>query len=75
MFPTLGDLLGFPLPVPTHGVFVALGILAAGIVFVVEAILRGHNAERLDWVVRGTLGGGDDADGHVVAACTARNAA
>jgi len=58
MFPTLGDLLGFPLPVPTHGVFVALGILAAGIVFVVEARRRGHTDERLVWVVLGALVGG-----------------
>jgi phosphatidylglycerol:prolipoprotein diacylglycerol transferase len=58
MFPTLGDLLGFPLAVPTHGVFVALGILAAGIVFVVEARRRGHTDERLVWVVLGALVGG-----------------
>ncbi len=58
MFPTLGDLLGFPLAVPTHGVFVALGILAAGVVFVVEARRRGHTDERLVWVVAGALIGG-----------------
>ena len=58
MFPTLGDLLGLPLAVPTHGVFVALGILAAGVVFVVEAIRRGHTDERLVWVVLGALVGG-----------------
>lgn len=58
MFPTLGDLLGLPLAVPTHGVFVALGILAAGIVFVVEARRRGHTDERLVWVVLGALVGG-----------------
>ena len=58
MFPTLGDLLGLPLAVPTHGVFVALGILAAGVVFVVEAIRRGHTDERLVWVVAGALVGG-----------------
>jgi phosphatidylglycerol---prolipoprotein diacylglyceryl transferase len=35
VYPTLGDLLGIDLPVETHGFFVLLGVLAAGLVFVV----------------------------------------
>ena len=58
MFPTLGDILGVALAVPTHEVFVALGVLAAALVFVAEARRRGHTDERLVWVVIGALLGG-----------------
>jgi phosphatidylglycerol---prolipoprotein diacylglyceryl transferase len=58
MFPTVGDLLGLPLDLPTHEVFVALGVLAAALVFVGEARRRGHTDERLVWVVTGALLGG-----------------
>ncbi|WP_392544747.1 prolipoprotein diacylglyceryl transferase [Oryzobacter telluris] len=58
MFPTVGDILGVHLTLPTHEVFVALGVLAAALVFVVEARRRGHTDERLVWVVIGALLGG-----------------
>ena len=58
MFPTLGDILGADLPVPTHEVFVALGVLVAALVFVVEARRRGRTDERLLYVVAGALVGG-----------------
>lgn len=58
MFPTLGDILGADLPVPTHEVFVALGVLVAALVFVVEARRRGQTDERLLYVVAGALVGG-----------------
>ncbi len=58
MFPTLGDLLGLPVALPTHEVFVGLGVLVAGVVFVLEARRRGHEDERLLWVVLGALVGG-----------------
>ena len=41
MFPTVGDLLGVRLDLPTHEVFVALGVPAAALVFVLEARRRG----------------------------------
>ncbi len=58
MYPTLGDLLGLQLPVGTHGFFVLLGVLAAGVVFVVEARRRGQTDERILYVVMGALVGG-----------------
>ncbi len=58
MYPTLGDLLGLDLPVETHGFFVLLGVLAAGLVFVVEARRRGQTDERILYVVMGALVGG-----------------
>ena len=62
MYPTLGDLLGHPLrlslPVDTHGFFVVLGVLAAGLVFVHEARRRGQTDERILYVVMGALLGG-----------------
>ena len=58
MYPTLGDLLGVTLPVETHGVFVLLGVLAAGLVFVHEARRRGQTDERILYVVMGALVGG-----------------
>jgi phosphatidylglycerol:prolipoprotein diacylglycerol transferase len=51
MLPSLG-------PVPTHGFFVGLGVLAAVLVFVHEARRRGHTDDRLLVVVTGALVGG-----------------
>jgi prolipoprotein diacylglyceryl transferase len=51
MLPTLG-------PLPTHGLFVGLGVLAAVLVFVAEARRRGHTDDRLLVVVTGALVGG-----------------
>jgi phosphatidylglycerol---prolipoprotein diacylglyceryl transferase len=51
MFPTLG-------PLPTHDVFVGLGVLAAVAVFVVEARRRGQTDDRIAYVVLGAVVGG-----------------
>ena len=51
MYPTLG-------PLPTHAVFVGLGVLVAAGVFVAEARRRGHTDERIVYVVLGALVGG-----------------
>lgn len=51
MYPELGG-------VPTHGLFVGLGVLAAAAVFVAEARHRGQTDERLLYVVAGALVGG-----------------
>ncbi len=45
-------------PIPTHGLFVGLGVLAAAVVFVLEARRRGARDERLVFVVMGALVGG-----------------
>ena len=58
MYPTLGDLLGIDLPIPTHGFFVGLGVVLAAAVFVVEARRRGQRDDRLLYVVTGALLGG-----------------
>ncbi len=44
--------------VPTHAFFVALGLLAAGAVFLVEARRRDRLDEAMGWIVAGTLLGG-----------------
>jgi prolipoprotein diacylglyceryltransferase len=46
------------LPVPTHGLFVGLGVIVASVVFVVEARRRGQTDERIWYVVLGALVGG-----------------
>lgn len=51
MYPRLGAL-------PAHDLFVALGVLVASAVFVVEARRRGQTDERLAYVVLGALIGG-----------------
>jgi phosphatidylglycerol:prolipoprotein diacylglycerol transferase len=51
MLPELG-------PLPTHGLFVGLGVVAAVLVFVHEARRRGHTDDRLLVVVTGALVGG-----------------
>ena len=45
-------------PVPVHDLFVGLGVIAAVLVFVVEARRRGQTDERLAYVVAGALVGG-----------------
>ncbi len=44
--------------IPTHGLFVGMGVLAAVLVFVHEARRRGHTDDRLLIVVTGALVGG-----------------
>ena len=44
--------------IPTHGLFVGIGVLAAALVFVHEARRRGHTDDRLLIVVTGALVGG-----------------
>lgn len=56
MYPTLGSVAG--VPIPTHGVFVGLGVLVAAVVFGVEARRRGQTDERILYVVVGALVGG-----------------
>lgn len=56
MYPTLDPWLG--VPVPTHGLFVGLGVLVAAAVFVAEARRRGQTDERILYVVLGALVGG-----------------
>lgn len=51
MYPTIG-------PIPTHELFVLLGVLAAGAVFAVEARRRGQTDERLAFVILGAVVGG-----------------
>jgi phosphatidylglycerol---prolipoprotein diacylglyceryl transferase len=51
MLPHLG-------PFETHGLFVGLGVLAAALVFVIEARRRGQTDDRLFAVVAGALVGG-----------------
>ena len=51
MYPTLAE-------VPTHGLFVALGIAVAALVFTVEARRRGATDERMLYIVMGALLGG-----------------
>jgi prolipoprotein diacylglyceryltransferase len=51
MYPTIG-------PVPTHELFVGLGVVAAVLVFVAEARRRGQTDERIVYVVLGALVGG-----------------
>src|SRR4051794_7017044 len=51
MVPTIGV-------IPTHALFVGLGVVAATAVFVVEARRRGHTDDRLLIVVTGALVGG-----------------
>lgn len=57
MFPTLHDLADWLPPVDTHSAFVALGLLAAGLVFVVEKRRRGVTDYRVWYLVLGALAG------------------
>lgn len=51
MFPTLG-------PIPTHALFVGLGVLAAVVVFLLEARRRHQTDDKIAYVVLGALIGG-----------------
>ncbi|MCB1272780.1 MAG: prolipoprotein diacylglyceryl transferase [Leucobacter sp.] len=55
MFPHLNDLLGFGPPLDTHGVFVALGLAAGGLVFWAEARRRNVTDPRIPYLVLGAL--------------------
>ena len=57
MFPTLQDLAPWLPPVGTHELFVALGLCAAGIVFLIEKRRRGVSDPRLPYLVLGALVG------------------
>lgn len=57
MLPTLNDLLGWGLPLDIHSVFVALGMLAAAVVFMVEKKRRGVTDPRIPYVVLGAVMG------------------
>ncbi|MBF0816374.1 diacylglyceryl transferase [Microbacterium paludicola] len=57
MFPTLQDLVRWLPPIDTHSFFVALGMLAAGIVFLVEKRRRGVTDHRIWYLVLGSLAG------------------
>lgn len=60
MYPDLGDLLGIDLSAvgvsfDTHGVFVALGLAAGGLVFWLESKRRGVRDQRMPFLVLGAL--------------------
>lgn len=57
MYPTLPDLLGWGPPIDTHSAFVALGMAAAGLVFLIEARRRGITDPRIPYLVLGALVG------------------
>ncbi|GAA1509619.1 prolipoprotein diacylglyceryltransferase [Agromyces terreus] len=55
MYPTLSDLLGWGPPLDTHAVFVALALIVAAGVFVVESRRRGQTDSRIWVLVLGAL--------------------
>ena len=57
MFPTLQDLSPWLPPLGSHEVFVALGLLAAGVVFLIERRRRGISDPRVPYLVLGALAG------------------
>ena len=57
MFPTLHDLFGWGPPIDTHSAFVAVGIAAAGVVFLIEKRRRGISDPRIPYIVLGALAG------------------
>lgn len=57
MFPTLQDLAPWLPPLGSHEVFVALGLLAAGVVFLIERRRRGVSDPRVPYLVLGALVG------------------
>ncbi|MBN9172252.1 MAG: prolipoprotein diacylglyceryl transferase, partial [Microbacterium sp.] len=57
MFPTLQDLVPWLPPLGTHSVFVALGLVAAGVVFLIEKRRRGVRDPRIPYIVLGALVG------------------
>ncbi|MGC1209330.1 MAG: prolipoprotein diacylglyceryl transferase family protein [Ornithinimicrobium sp.] len=58
MYPDLGDLWGGDFPLPTHDVFVGLGVLVAAIIFGLQMRHTRSTDERLIAVVAGALIGG-----------------
>lgn len=58
MYPTLGDLLGVPLPLPLHEFFVALGVGVAAFVLWVQVRHHEVRDDRLFYVVTGAVVGG-----------------
>ena len=57
MFPTLQDLAPWLPPLGSHEVFVALGLLAAGVVVLIERRRRGVSDPRVPYLVLGALAG------------------
>ncbi len=57
MFPSLQDLAPWLPPLGSHEVFVALGLLAAGVVFLIERRRRGVSDPRVPYLVLGALAG------------------
>ena len=57
MFPTLQDLAAWLPPIDTHSTFVALGLLAGGVVFVLEKRRRGVSDDRVWYLMLGALAG------------------
>jgi len=57
VFPTLQDLVPWLPPLGTHSVFVALGLVAAGVVFLIEKRRRGVRDPRIPYIVLGALAG------------------
>lgn len=57
MFPTLSDLVPWLPPLDTHAAFVALGLLAAGAVFLIEKRRRRVSDPRIAYLVLGALAG------------------
>jgi uncharacterized membrane protein YfcA len=57
VFPTLHDLLGWGPPLDTHSTFVALGMAAAGVIFLLESRRRGITDPRIPYLVLGALAG------------------
>lgn len=55
MFPTLQDLIRWLPPADTHAIFVAWGLCAAGVVFLIEKRRRGVTDPRLPHIVLGAL--------------------
>ena len=55
MYPTLQDLFGWGPPIDTHSAFVALGLGAAGLVFLLESRRREQTDPRLAYLVLGAL--------------------
>lgn len=55
MFPTLSDLVPWLPPVDTHSAFVALGLIAAGLLFVIEKRRRQVTDHRIAYLVLGAL--------------------
>src|SRR5690606_10948160 len=55
MFPTLSDLVPWLPAVDTHSTFVALGLAAAGIVFLIEKRRRQVTDHRIAYIVLGAL--------------------